>query len=65
MIELQTPRGLKVQVPETPAEDPSPRFHPAEVWDIQQYYQDNGYVVVQELWTPPPVSVCAPFGLPR
>jgi len=47
MIELQTPRGLKVQVPETPAEDPSPRFHPAELWDIQQYYHDNGYVVVQ------------------
>jgi phytanoyl-CoA hydroxylase len=46
MIELRTPRGLKVQVPESISEDPSPRFRPAETFALQQYYDENGYVIV-------------------
>jgi phytanoyl-CoA hydroxylase len=46
MIELRTPRGLKVQVPENISEDPSPRFRPAETFALQQYYDENGYVIV-------------------
>jgi phytanoyl-CoA hydroxylase len=49
MIELRTPRGLKVRVPETPAEDPSPRFDSGQHEQIREYYQQNGYVVVSGL----------------
>jgi phytanoyl-CoA hydroxylase len=52
MLELCTPRGLPVQVPETPAEDPSPRFAAHESAAIQNYYRDNGYVIVNELIAP-------------
>jgi phytanoyl-CoA hydroxylase len=49
MIELSTPRGLKVRVPETHEEDPSPRFHRNERERIRQYYEQYGYVVVSGL----------------
>lgn len=47
MIELETPRGLKVHVPETEEEDPSPKFRPDEHDEISQYYRENGYAVVR------------------
>jgi phytanoyl-CoA hydroxylase len=50
MLELTTPRGLPVQVPETPAEDPSPRFESHEIDAIREYYQENGYVIVSKLF---------------
>jgi phytanoyl-CoA hydroxylase len=49
MIELRTPRGLKVQVPETTSEDPSPRFGLTEASALKQYYDENGYVIVEGL----------------
>ncbi len=49
MLELKTPRGLAVQVPETEAEDPSPKFDVADIGGITSYYRDNGYVVVRNL----------------
>jgi phytanoyl-CoA hydroxylase len=49
MLELSTPRGLLVQVPETPAEDPSPRFSTNEMAAIRDYYRENGYVIVRKL----------------
>ncbi len=52
MLELCTPRGLPVQVPETPAEDPSPRFAAHESAAIQDYYRNNGYVIVSKLIAP-------------
>ena len=51
MLELTTPRGLPVQVPETPAEDRSPRFAPHELDAIRKYYRENGYVVVSKLFS--------------
>jgi phytanoyl-CoA hydroxylase len=55
MLELTTPRGLPVQVPETPAEDPSPRFKPDELDAIRNYYRENGYVIVRKLF---PAETC-------
>jgi phytanoyl-CoA hydroxylase len=49
MIELKTPRGLPVQVPETPSEDPSPRFDAGQSEKIKSYYDENGYVIVESL----------------
>ena len=50
MIELHTPNGLKVEVPENKTEDKTPRF------DIYQnmenavsYYKNNGYVIFSSL----------------
>jgi phytanoyl-CoA hydroxylase len=51
MLELTTPRGLPVHVPETAAEDPSPRFKPHEIDATRKYYQENGYVVVSKLFS--------------
>ena len=48
MIELRTPRGLAVGVPETEAEDPSPKFDWLESEAIASYYRDNGYVIVHD-----------------
>jgi phytanoyl-CoA hydroxylase len=50
MLELTTPRGLPVQVPETAVEDPSPRFEPHELDAIRAYYRENGYVIVSKLF---------------
>jgi phytanoyl-CoA hydroxylase len=52
MVELGTPRGLKVPVPETPEEDPSPRFDRKEREHIEQYYTQHGYVIVSGLVPP-------------
>jgi phytanoyl-CoA hydroxylase len=49
MIELSTPRGLRVRVPETLEEDPSPRFDCKEQEQIREYYRQHGYVIVSGL----------------
>ncbi|MGO9988395.1 MAG: phytanoyl-CoA dioxygenase family protein [Steroidobacteraceae bacterium] len=51
MLELNTPRGLPVQVPEVPAEDLSPRFSRDEFAAIKAYYDEHGYVIVKSLLT--------------
>jgi phytanoyl-CoA hydroxylase len=48
MIELHTPRGLAVAVPETEAEDSSPKFDWLQHESIARYYRDNGYVIVRD-----------------
>jgi phytanoyl-CoA hydroxylase len=50
MIELATPRGLPVKVPESPSEDPSPRFEFDDKDDIKAYYEEHGYVIVKKLF---------------
>ena len=46
MIELHTPNGLSVEVPETKAEDNTPRFDVNEdMKNAVSYYKDNGYVI--------------------
>lgn len=52
MLELTTPRGLPVNVPEALAEDPSPRFSADQSDKIRNYYEENGYVVVRSLISP-------------
>lgn len=47
MIELKTPRGLAVRVPETEAEDPSPKFAPDNFEAAAKYYEVNGYAVIR------------------
>jgi len=51
MIELRTPRGLRVDVPEAEGEDPSPKLELAEAAAIRRYYTDNGYVIVRGLFS--------------
>ncbi|MFN0042763.1 MAG: phytanoyl-CoA dioxygenase family protein [Alphaproteobacteria bacterium] len=51
MIELKTPRGLPVNVPEIEAEDPSPKFSSDESGNIGDYYNENGYVVIKSLYS--------------
>lgn len=46
MIELMTPRGLPVSVPETLSEGPTARFRPDQLDEISHYYEEHGYVVV-------------------
>jgi phytanoyl-CoA hydroxylase len=46
MIELKSPRGLPVSVPETIAEGPTVRFRPDQFAEIRRYYDEFGYVVV-------------------
>jgi phytanoyl-CoA hydroxylase len=55
MIQLATPRGLPVQVPEALTEDASPRFAPHDVDGLRAYYEANGYVIVKSLF---PSDVC-------
>lgn len=52
MIELTTPRGLPVSVPENVAEDVSPRFKVGNVRAAKAYYEENGYVVFDRLIAP-------------
>jgi phytanoyl-CoA hydroxylase len=52
MIELRTPRGLRVQVPENISEDPSPRFGVEQAAALKQYYSQHGYVIVTGLVDP-------------
>ena len=56
MIELKTPRGLHVAVPESLAEDPSQRFAPDQLDAIRDYYLEHGYVVVRGVV---PAETCA------
>lgn len=51
MIKLNTPNGLAAPVPEDASEDPSPHFQPDEIADIKRYYDDNGYVVVDGVFS--------------
>ncbi len=46
MIELTTPRGLPVNVPETIEEDPSPRFTVSQASRAIDYYHEHGYVIL-------------------
>jgi len=52
MIALHTPNGLDAQVPETEAEDPSPRFAAHDLAGIKAYYDEYGYVVIKGLLDP-------------
>lgn len=47
MKHLTTPRGLPVAVPETAAEDISPKFEVSQAAEIKAYYEENGYVIVK------------------
>jgi len=49
MIELKTPRGLLVKVPETEAEDPSPKFDVNDIEGFKSYYDNNGYAIIKHL----------------
>lgn len=55
MIQLKTPRGLPVDVPESASEDPSPKFELSDAAAIHDYYTENGYVVVRGLF---PAETC-------
>lgn len=55
VIQLNTPRGLPVSVPETVAEDPSPRFTIGQATQARAYYDENGYVIFSNLFSS---SVC-------
>lgn len=46
MKQVKTPRGLPVSVPESTAEDISPKFSINQIEEIGKYYEENGYVVV-------------------
>jgi phytanoyl-CoA hydroxylase len=52
MIQLTTPRGLPVKVPENADEDVSPRFALSHLRAAAKYYGDNGYVVFGRLIPP-------------
>ena len=46
MIELYTPNGLRAEVPETEAEDNTPRFNiEKDTVGAINYYRENGYVI--------------------
>jgi phytanoyl-CoA hydroxylase len=47
MIELKTPRGLPVAVPETEEEDPSPKFTLDRLAAATEYYKTHGYAVIR------------------
>jgi phytanoyl-CoA hydroxylase len=51
LIELKTPRGLAVSVPETEAEDPSQRFTLSDLDGFRSYYAENGYAIIKGLVT--------------
>lgn len=52
MIDLQTPRGLLVSVPETEAEDISARFNIEDTTGVTHYYCQHGYVIVRNVFSP-------------
>lgn len=52
MLELRTPRGLPVSVPETEAEDPSPKFSVDDIEGFSRYYDEQGYAIVRGLFGP-------------
>jgi len=46
MINLHTPNGFSVEVPENKDEDTTPRFDVNLEADVAvKYYKDNGYVI--------------------
>lgn len=45
MIQLETPNGLPVQVPETDEEDPSEKTSVDQISEAKDYYEKFGYVV--------------------
>ena len=51
MIELKTPRGLNVNVPEYIYEDPSLKFDINQKESILDYYEINGYVIVKKVFS--------------
>jgi len=55
MIQLKTPRGLAVRVPENLQEDPSRRFSVDEAREAKQYYTENGYAIFRSLY---PANTC-------
>ena len=52
MIELTTPRGLPVKVPEDPSEDASARFEVGHWQAAKEYYEENGYVIFRSVIAP-------------
>ena len=49
MIQLSTPNGLRVEVPETKIEDNTHRFNINENMESAiSYYKNNGYVIFSE-----------------
>ncbi len=51
MIQLKTPRGLAVEVPEKESEDPSPKFGIDNLADFRRYYLENGYAIIKNLYS--------------
>ena len=52
MIQLTTPRGLPVSVPENLTEDVTPCFKVGNWRAAKEYYEENGYVVFSRLIAP-------------
>jgi phytanoyl-CoA hydroxylase len=52
MIDLQTPRGLSVRVPEHDDEDVSAKFNLEDAVGITHYYGQQGYVIVRNVFSP-------------
>jgi phytanoyl-CoA hydroxylase len=52
VIELRTPRGLPVSVPETESEDPSKKFSVDDPEGFRAYYLENGYAIVRGVFSP-------------
>jgi phytanoyl-CoA hydroxylase len=49
MLELKTPRGLPVNVPEFIDEDSSERFSLNDLANAKLYYDENGYVIFEKI----------------
>jgi phytanoyl-CoA hydroxylase len=52
MLKLRTPNGLDAEVPETLAEDTSPRFGLDRLAEAADYYREQGYVIVSGAVSP-------------
>jgi phytanoyl-CoA hydroxylase len=52
MIELTTPRGLPVRVPEDLSEDASAHFEVGHWQAAKEYYEENGYVIFSSVIAP-------------
>lgn len=51
MLNLKTPHGLTVSVPEAEHEDITPKFDLNKLDEINKYYLENGYVIVKKLFS--------------
>ena len=49
MINLKTPHGLNVRVPEIDEEDISPKFNVEQLNKVKNYFNAEGYVVLKEI----------------